>query len=171
MLGLLLSRIVRQGTLTAIYADGKREDFGAGTPHVTIKFHDRRAPLALMLNPDLKLGELYTDGRLTVEDGGTITDLLDLLMRNLGTAQPSGLHRLARKFRAITRAIRQYNPASKSKDHVAHHYDLSGKLYDLFLDKDRQYSCAYFSEAGETLDEAQIGKKRHIAAKLNLDRA
>jgi cyclopropane-fatty-acyl-phospholipid synthase len=170
MLDLLLARIVRDGTLTVIHANGKRESFGTGTPQVTIKLHDRWAAPELVLNPDLKLGELYMDGRLTVEDGGTVTGLLDLLMRNLGATQPSGLHKLARKFRTLTRALRQYNPASKAKEHVAHHYDLSGKLYDLFLDKDRQYSCAYFSQSGETLEEAQIAKKRHIAAKLNLNR-
>jgi cyclopropane-fatty-acyl-phospholipid synthase len=170
MLGLLLNRLMRKGTLTVVHASGERESFGTGAPQVSIKVHDRWAIPELVLNPDLKLGELYTDGRLTVEDGATVNDLLDLLMMNLGATQPSGLHKLARKFRTLTRVIRQYNPASKAKEHVAHHYDLSGKLYDLFLDKDRQYSCAYFSDPGETLEEAQIGKKRHIAAKLNLDR-
>jgi cyclopropane-fatty-acyl-phospholipid synthase len=169
MLGLLLNRLLRKGGLTVIHSSGRRENFGTGTPHVTIKFQDRWAIPELVLNPDLKLGELYMDGRLTVENG-TIADLLDLLMMNLGATQPSGLHKLARKFRTLTRGIAQYNPASKAKEHVAHHYDLSGKLYDLFLDKDRQYSCAYFSQPGETLEEAQIGKKRHIAAKLHLDR-
>ena len=169
MLGLLLNRLIHKGSLTVIHASGRRETFGTGTPQVTIKVHDRWAIPELLLNPDLKLGELYMDGRLTVENG-TVTDLLDLLMMNLGATHPSGLHKLIRQFRTLTRSLAQYNPASKAKEHVAHHYDLSGQLYDLFLDKDRQYSCAYFSEPGETLEEAQIGKKRHIAAKLNLDR-
>src|ERR1700743_2488052 len=102
MLGLLLSRLLRKGTLTVIYASGRRENFGTGAPHVTIKFHDRWAIPELVLNPDLKLGELYMDGRLTVEDG-TIADLLSLLMMNLGATQPSGLHRLARTMRRLTR--------------------------------------------------------------------
>jgi cyclopropane-fatty-acyl-phospholipid synthase len=169
MLGLLLNRLMHKGTLTVIHTSGQRESFGTGAPQVTIKVHDRRAIPELLLNPDLKLGELYTDGRLTVENG-TVADLLDLLMMNLGATQPTGLHKLVRKFRKLTRALAQYNPASKAKEHVAHHYDLSGRLYDLFLGKDKQYSCAYFSQPGETLEEAQIGKKRHIAAKLNLDR-
>jgi cyclopropane-fatty-acyl-phospholipid synthase len=78
---------------------------------------------------------------------------------------------MARALRRFVRRAMQYNPATRSKLHVAHHYDLSGKLYDLFLDRDRQYSCAYFSSVGETLEDAQIGKKRHIAAKLNLDKS
>ena len=169
MLGLLLSRLICQGTLTAIYPNGTRESFGSGEPHLAIKFHDRRAIRQLLLNPDLKLGELYTDGRLTVEQGN-ITDLLSLLMENLALVQPGGLHKIARFFRVLTRRIAQYNPASKSKEHVAHHYDLNGRLYDLFLGRDKQYSCGYFSAPGETLEESQIGKKRHIAAKLHLDR-
>jgi cyclopropane-fatty-acyl-phospholipid synthase len=169
MLGLLLNRLMRKGSLMVVHPSGKMESFGQGAPHVTVKFHDRRAIPELVLNPDLALGELYMDGRLTVENG-TVTDLLDLLMMNLGATRPTGLHKLARKFRTLTRRFAQFNPASKSKEHVAHHYDLDGRLYDLFLGRDKQYSCAYFSAPGETLEEAQIGKKRHIAAKLHLDK-
>ena len=95
--------------------------------------------------------------------------MLALLMKNLGGARPAGLHRLARIFRRLTRRLQQFNPAGLAKAHVAHHYDLSGALYDLFLDADKQYSCAYFVHDGESLEEAQEGKKRHIAAKLKLD--
>jgi cyclopropane-fatty-acyl-phospholipid synthase len=170
MLKLLLSRIIRQGTLTVIYTNGTKEVFGSGDPNVVMHLRDRRAALELFLDPDLKLGELYMDGRLTVGQGD-VGDLLALLMRNLSAVQPSGLHKMARAVRRFIRRAMQYNPAPRSKQHVAHHYDLSGKLYDLFLDRDRQYSCAYFSSAGEALDDAQIGKKRHIAAKLNLDKS
>ncbi|HWA30622.1 MAG TPA: cyclopropane-fatty-acyl-phospholipid synthase family protein [Rhizomicrobium sp.] len=170
MLGLLLNRLMRKGTLTVIHADGRQESFGSGAPHVTIRFHDRRAIYELLLNPDLVLGELYMNGRLTVENGGTIRDALDLLMMNLGMTHPTGLHKLVRSFRRYTRRFAQFNPAKKSKEHVAHHYDLDGRLYDLFLDRDKQYSCAYFSAPGETLEQAQIGKKRHIAAKLHIDK-
>jgi cyclopropane-fatty-acyl-phospholipid synthase len=109
------------------------------------------------------------DRRLAVENGD-ITDLLSLLMLNLGKVHPSGLHKMIRRFRTLTRRFAQFNPAKKSKEHVAHHYDLNGHLYDLFLGRDKQYSCAYFSAPNETLEDAQIGKKRHIAAKLHLDR-
>jgi cyclopropane-fatty-acyl-phospholipid synthase len=170
MLGLLLNRLMRKGVLTVIHSDGKAESFGQGTPHVTVRMHDKRAIPELLLNPDLALGELYMDGRLTVENGGTIRDVLDLLMLNLGQVHPSGLHKLVRGFRRMTRRFAQFNPAGKSKEHVAHHYDLDGRLYDLFLGRDKQYSCAYFSAPGETLEEAQIGKKRHIAAKLHLNK-
>jgi len=165
MLRRLLNTLVKQGTLTLLRPGGTKDVFGEGLPAVTVKLHDRKALLELGLNPELKFGELYMDGRLTIEDGD-IADALELLMRNIGTNPMSGIPWLAERIRRLLRPLAQYNPASRAKDHVAHHYDLSGKLYDLFLDKDRQYSCAYFSEPGESLDDAQIGKKRHIAAKL-----
>jgi cyclopropane-fatty-acyl-phospholipid synthase len=168
MLATLLRAIVRKGTLTVVRPGGT-DVFGSGTPRVTMKLHDSKALWELALNPDLKFGELYMEGRLTVEDGD-IADLLDLLLANLEQIPPSGLYRFGRTIRRLFRFFAQYNPAGRAKSNVAHHYDLSGALYDLFLDKDRQYSCAYFSEPDEPLDDAQIGKKRHIAAKLYLDK-
>ncbi|HEY0282669.1 MAG TPA: cyclopropane-fatty-acyl-phospholipid synthase family protein [Rhizomicrobium sp.] len=165
----LLVSLIRQGTLTVVRPNGRRESFGSGEPRVAVRLHDRRAIFELVLNPDLKLGELYMDGRLTLEQGD-VADLLGLLMMNLRTARPPALYRLGAAFRFLTRRFAQFNPAWRAKAHAAHHYDLSGRLYDLFLDRDKQYSCAYFTAPGETLEEAQIGKKRHIAAKLNLDR-
>jgi cyclopropane-fatty-acyl-phospholipid synthase len=167
MLAALLDRIVRQGTLVVLYPGGSQQRFGAGGPTIAIRLHDRRAAWEMALHPDLKLGELYMDGRLTVEEGD-LSGLLALLMSGLAQVKPSGLHKTIRAFRGFTRGLAQHNPASRAKAHVAHHYDLSGRLYDLFLGQDKQYSCAYFSEPGETLENAQIAKKRHIAAKLHL---
>ena len=169
MLRRLLGAIVKQGALTLVRPDGKAERFGTGLPEVAIKLHDRRAIWELSLDPDLKLGELYMDARLTVEHGD-IADVLDLLMTNIAHNRVTGILRFGRAVRQMLRRFEQYNPVSRTKAHVAHHYDLSGALYDLFLDKDRQYSCAYFAETGESLDDAQIAKKRHIAAKLYCDR-
>ena len=169
MLNRLFASVVKTGSLILIAPGGRRTQFGQGSPEVTMRLHDRRAPIALALNPELKLGELYMDGRLTVE-GGDIATLLDLLMHNLANVRPTGALRLARGWRSLTRPLAQLNYSSRARRNVAHHYDLSSHLYDLFLDRDRQYSCAYFSTPGETLEEAQIGKKRHIAAKLYLNR-
>jgi len=169
MLNRLLTSIVKHGTLTLITPSGRRTRFGEGLPDVEMRLHDRRAILELALNPELKLGELYMAGRLTVENG-EIADLLDLFLRNLAVARPPGILTLVHAWRRLTRWIAQHNHLSRARKNVAHHYDLSGKLYEAFLDRDRQYSCAYFSAPGETLEEAQIGKKRHIAAKLRLDR-
>jgi len=169
MLAHLLRSIVRQGSLTLISPDNSRRTFGTGAPRATVKLHDKRAGFELALRPDLKFGELYMDGRLTVEEGD-IALVLDILMSNLARfRRETALLKVGDIWRKMVRRFSQYNPASRSKDHVAHHYDLSARLYDLFLDRDRQYSCAYFNDPSDTLEEAQIAKKRHIAAKLFLN--
>ena len=165
----LLGAVIRDGTVTIIGPRGGQMTFGSGTPKVTVRIRDRSALLELGLHPDLKLGELYMGGRIAIEDGD-ISDLMSILMANLARVRPPATLRMVRSIRRALKRWTQYNPVSLSKAHVAHHYDLSAKLYDLFLDNDRQYSCAYFSAPGESLDEAQIGKKRHIAAKLHLHR-
>jgi cyclopropane-fatty-acyl-phospholipid synthase len=107
------------------------------------------------------------DGRLAVMPG-TIYDLLEVVARNLKGMTPPGLAKVRERLRVALRPMHQRNSARRAKRNVAHHYDLDGRLYDLFLDSDRQYSCAYFEHPGEGLDEAQLAKKRHIAAKLLL---
>jgi cyclopropane-fatty-acyl-phospholipid synthase len=166
----LFDSLLKEGSLTVILPGGRQVTYGTGEPHLTIRLHDRRAVVALAFNPDLKLGELYMDGRLTIENGGDVAELLALLMHNLSMSHPSGLHRFSRMLRDATRKIAQFNPSWRARKNVAHHYDRSDELYDRFLDRDRQYSCAYFPRGDETLEEAQIAKKRHIAAKLLLDK-
>jgi cyclopropane-fatty-acyl-phospholipid synthase len=169
MINRLLASIMKTGTLVLVTPHGRTVRFGTGEPEIGIRFHDRRGPWELGANPELKLGELYMDGRIAVENGD-IADLMNLLMHNLSQSEPKGVMRLTKIWRSLTRPIAQRNHSSRARRNVAHHYDLSGQLYEMFLDRDRQYSCAYFSALEETLDEAQIGKKRHIAAKLFLDR-
>jgi cyclopropane-fatty-acyl-phospholipid synthase len=174
MLGLLLAQYVRRGTLTVHYPDGKTATYGSAAPgdnapHVAIRFTDRAAPLALARDPDLKLGELYMDGRLIIEQGDIVT-LMDLLVGNVAAAGARGSHRFFRSLRRLFRVFGQWNPVSRARAHVHHHYDLSGRLYDLFLDVSRQYSCAYFAHDGDSLEMAQAQKKKHITAKLNFDR-
>ncbi|HEY1837247.1 MAG: cyclopropane-fatty-acyl-phospholipid synthase family protein [Rhizomicrobium sp.] len=170
MLGLFLSRLIRQGTLTVIDSKGRRRTYGAGSPRASLRLADSRVVWDMMWNPELRLGELFMDGRIVPEQC-SIVDVLDVLMLNLEQARHHiALIETGRALRRLLRPLRQRNHAASAKANVHHHYDLSGQLYDLFLDQDKQYSCAYFSAPGETLEEAQVGKKRHIAAKLNLDR-
>ncbi|HTQ15567.1 MAG TPA: cyclopropane-fatty-acyl-phospholipid synthase family protein [Rhizomicrobium sp.] len=169
MLGLLLSRIVRNGTLTLVHSNGRVETFGAGEPRATIRLHDARVPFEILGNPELKFGEAYMDGRLSA-DGGDLYVALDILMRNMEQADTPALLRALRRLRVLTKGFEQLNSARRARRNAAHHYDLSGRLYDLFLDSDKQYSCAYFSHPGESLEDAQAAKKRHVAAKLHLDR-
>jgi len=170
LLAQLLKTLIHKGELHVIDAAGRRHRFGepGDRPSVTIRLHDRRLHHQLFLNPRLRFGEAYMDGTLTVEDG-TIYDFLDLVTRNLGFHPVNGLDRWLQRSRMLWRRFQQANPLGQAQQNVAHHYDLSDELYDLFLDSDRQYSCGYFPTAETSLEAAQLAKKRHIAAKLLLE--
>ena len=161
-----LASLVKTGSLTLLTADGEQLVFGdgSGTP-VIARLTDRRALWELLLDPDLKTGELYTDGRLVMH-AGAIFDFLSLVLRHGDDSRPSALVRLMDRIRTATQLWRQHNDPSLARRNVAHHYDLGDALYGLFLDPDWQYSCAYFEYPGQRLAEAQLAKKRHIAAKL-----
>jgi cyclopropane-fatty-acyl-phospholipid synthase len=128
---------------------------------------DKWTEIRLALNPMLAIGEAYMDGRLIIEHG-TIYDLLEIILKNLAAIRWPRWLKLIDDARSLTRPLQNYNPVRRAKRNVAHHYDLDGSLYDLFLDADRLYSCAYFETDRTPLDEAQAAKKRHLAAKLNL---
>lgn len=168
------TRAVRIGELTVTYADGTTKRFGAPEPKagaVAIRFTDKGAPGAILRDPALGAAEAYMDGRLEI-DQGDILDLIRLLTYNnmwehgLGTLEPNPL---AKATGAVLRRIDRINYARRARRNVAHHYDLSDRLYDLFLDADRQYSCAYFTDPANGLEQAQHDKKAHIAAKLLLE--
>ena len=169
LLAVLLKSMIKTGTLTLVDAGGRTHRFGdTGEPRVTVRLHDRALHTRLFLNPMLAVGEAYMDETLTIEDDADIYDFLALCLRNLGTTYGHWLQDLTAMVRRATRRIAQRNPVRIARRNVAHHYDLSDTLYALFLDKDRQYSCAYFATAEDDLDQAQENKKRHIAAKLLL---
>ncbi|GBQ30559.1 class I SAM-dependent methyltransferase [Gluconacetobacter azotocaptans] len=165
----VLRSFISRGRLDVVFADGTRRTYvGAPGPVAAMRILYPSVERRLIFNPGLAFGEAYMDGAV-VPDGCTLYDLLDLLMTNsMGTGHAGEM--VASLVRYGKRTWTQFNPASRSRRNVAHHYDLNGALYDLFLDRDRQYSCAYFPRGDETLDEAQEAKKRHIAAKLRLDR-
>jgi cyclopropane-fatty-acyl-phospholipid synthase len=167
----ILSGMIRHGTLTVRDAGGTARHYGDGaTPRAAFALHSRRAEWRLVLNPAMGFGELYMEGALEPQ-GCTIHEVLDLLVLNMWDGE--GCHPLEAvlaTLRQWRRRLDQLNPAGRARRNVAHHYDLNGRLYALFLDRDRQYSCAYFPTGAETLEEAQAAKKRHIAAKLKLDR-
>ena len=165
---LLIAKIFKTGTLTISFADGTSETFGDGTGKpLHVRFEDARGPLDLMRNPELAFGELWTDGRLTISDG-SIFDLLAMASRNAVRGTPPSWLTAVRRVRDATQSLRPRNLRGRSRNNVAHHYDLDDRLYRLFLDPDRQYSCAYFETPNATLEQAQLAKKRHIAAKMLL---
>jgi len=166
LLRFLLSHFIRRGNFRVTTSRGTTFTLGDGTGKpVAIRFATRRAERDILRDPELKFGECYMDGSLVVEQG-TIADVLKLVL-----SQPDEAPKWA-KIRWILRYIRrrltQFNPPRRAQRNVAHHYDLDGRLYSLFLDADRQYSCAYFESPNESLDDAQLAKKRHLAAKLLL---
>jgi cyclopropane-fatty-acyl-phospholipid synthase len=165
----VLKRLIRKGDLQVTDWKGGTRRYGdGGMPAVHIKFANASAARKIALDPDLNLGEAYMDGSLSLLRG-TIKDFLTLAMQNMDRGGKSHwVHNVVHTSRIATRRLKQHNPVGKAKLNVAHHYDLSGKLYDLFLDVDRQYSCAYFAAANVSLEEAQLAKKRHLAAKLNI---
>jgi Cyclopropane fatty acid synthase and related methyltransferases len=166
-----LKGLIRTGALTLTLPDGTTRRFGPGgpdAPDVAVSIADVATLKALATNPQLALGEAYMDERLTI-GGDDLHGLLELVLRNLRDGHDSGLSKLQSALRDLTRGIAQRNPAARSKANVAHHYDLSGALYDLFLDEDRQYSCAYFKTPEDSLEQAQHQKKAHIAGKLRLE--
>ena len=169
----ILKRLITHGTLTVCWPDGRLRIYagppGSG-PDAGLALHTSRAVRRLVLRPSLAFGELYMDGELAPLDC-SIYELLEILIVNLArNIAGHPIAKLGYGLSRLKRRIDQYNPAPRSRRNVAHHYDLNGRLYSLFLDRDRQYSCAYFSTGTETLEEAQLAKKRHIAAKLLLDR-
>ncbi len=167
LLAHMLSRFVRNGTLRVIDAGGGRHTFGDGAPVVTMRLSDKTLHRRLFLNPEMAMGEGYMDGTITFEDS-SLEDFLLLFAQNRTSFGSYPLQGLMRRVRRTIRTVLEHNPVAKARDNVAHHYDLSGELYDLFLDDDRQYSCAYFADPGDTLETAQARKKQLIAAKLML---
>ena len=136
-------------------------------PPITLKILDKKLHYKLLLFPDLYFGEAYTDGSLVIENG-SLTDFLDLYLKNIGRGETNFFNEIINKIRGSYRFLTNFNLISKSKTNVAHHYDISEKLYDLFLDNKRQYSCAYFKDDKDTLETAQNNKIEHIIKKLNL---
>jgi len=164
----LLARGIEQGCITLIDSSGRAQSFGRGEPKVTVRLADRATDWELAFNPWLKVGEAYMDGKLTIEQG-SLYDLVEIGMANTGGIQNARWQRVIAGFHTLARWWHQHNPIGVARQHVAHHYDLSRRLFELFLDESMQYSCAYFVRPSLTLGEAQAAKMRHIAAKLLLE--
>ena len=167
----MLDRLIVTGSLTYIDPRGRTHRFGGrpveGIRPVTIRLNDASLDWRLALQPLLSVGEAYMDGKLTVEDG-TLYDFLALASVNLTGGHHAAWLEWGQKISHLLRRLQQYNPLNAARRNASHHYDISLALYDLFLDPDRQYSCAYFDTPATSLEDAQIAKKRHIMAKLLL---
>jgi cyclopropane-fatty-acyl-phospholipid synthase len=168
-LATLLGKLVRTGDLEVQTSDGQRHRFGDGSgPPLGVRLVDRAAERQLLINPALRFGEIYMDGRLIVTKG-SLYDIIELGARNLAELQALPWLRALEHARVAFRGLHQRNDRRRAKKNIARHYDNDPRLYALFLDSDLQYSCAYFERPGQSLDDAQKAKKRHIAAKLLLN--
>tara|TARA_B100000965_G_scaffold181307_1_gene151296 strand:- start:82 stop:1269 length:1188 start_codon:yes stop_codon:yes gene_type:complete len=154
-----------------ILIDDKLNKFVIGKPKkekpIEVKLLDKSLNYKLLLYPDLYFGEAYTDGSLIIQNG-SLTDFLDLSFKNIGRGDINIYNKTLKKIKGTYRYLTNFNKILKSKKNVTHHYDISEKLYDLFLDENRQYSCAYFKNENDTLENAQSNKINHIIKKLNI---
>jgi cyclopropane-fatty-acyl-phospholipid synthase len=162
----LLPSFIRQGSLRLTTAHGTVIVLGDGTgTPLAARFTTTRAQWHLLFDPELALGETYMDGTFVMEQG-SIAELLELALSQEQASKPPRWARVQWLLRYLGRRLAQFNRPARARKNVAHHYDLDQRLYALFLDADRQYSCAYFEHPEQSLDDAQLAKKRHLAAKL-----
>ncbi len=162
--------LIRTGTLRVTDATGVRHVYTGHTPgpSVGMTLHDPLLHRQLLLDAEMAVGEGYMNGTLTIDDGASLYDFLNIVYGNYINAPHSGIFGAVLETQRIVRRVLSRNPLANSKRNVAHHYDLKDELFDLFLDTDKQYSCAYFASPNDTLEQAQLNKKRHIAKKLLL---
>jgi cyclopropane-fatty-acyl-phospholipid synthase len=172
LIGRLIDKLLTKGRITLITPGKTPQTCGSGGgKHLTVRFMDRKVAFDILRSPRLGLGEAYMDGRLVVEDG-TILDLMRMIVSS-NRWEDMGEGRKALRKGKAGRTIKRMllpNNLRRARKNVAHHYDLKDDLYELFLDADKQYSCAYWTDPEhETLEQAQLDKKAHIAAKLALE--
>lgn len=165
---LVFRNLIRKGTLRVTDALGARHVYAGRTPgaDVGMTLHDPKLHSQLLLDAEMAVGEGYMNGSLTIDGDTSLKDFLDVVYGNYINAPRQGLFALVLETQRTIRRLLSRNPLANSKRNVAHHYDLKDELFDLFLDADKQYSCAYFASPSDTLEQAQINKKRHIAKKL-----
>jgi cyclopropane-fatty-acyl-phospholipid synthase len=170
LLDIVFARTVRRGALTVINASGEARRYGDSSgPPVTVRFTSPAWQRRVIFDPELRLGEAYMDGGVVVESG-SIADFLDILAGNIGVGPPAFRVAWLRSARTVFRRLFRANTLINASRNAQHHYNINFDIYRMFLDEDMQYSCAYFERADASLEEAQQAKKRHIAAKLLLNR-
>ena len=165
-----LNKLFKKGGFILI--DASSNKYIIGSPEkdnpITVKLLDKKLNYKLVLYPDLYFGEAYADGKIKIENGN-LTDFLNLTFKNIGRNEINFFGKILKKMKGSFRYLTNFNLKKKSKDNVAHHYDISDDLYDLFLDPKRQYSCAYFKNENDSLEDAQNNKIDHLIKKLNLE--
>ena len=154
-----------------VLVDANSKKYIIGSPNklnpIILKLLEKKLHYKLLFYPDLYFGEEYANGNIKIENG-TLTDFLNLALMNIGRSELNSFSQLFNKLRGSYRYLTNFNFIKKSKMNVAHHYDISDDLYNLFLDSKKQYSCAYFKDENDSLEIAQNNKINHIIKKLNI---
>ena len=163
------NKLIKEDGFVLIDANNSKNVIGKPIKEnpIILRLLDKKLNYKLIVSPDLYFGEAYTNGSLKIENGN-LTEFLDIMFKNFGRAEINNFSYILNKIRGTYRFLTNFNFISKSKKNIAHHYDISEKLYDLFLDEKRQYSCAYFKNDNDSLETAQNNKIQHIIKKLNL---
>ena len=168
MLYHVLKKIYFKDKLTIVDSKNNTHQFGSGTGNLKIRLKNKSIEKKLFRNPSLHFGEGYMNNEILIEEG-SIEQLIDLITSCYDDfIKNNSMFRMYENFSGYFKIFQQLNEVVKSKQNVAHHYDLKEDLYKLFLDKDMQYSCAYFHNENISLDQAQIDKKNHIINKLQI---
>ena len=164
-----LNNLFKKGGFVLIDANSKKYIIGSPdkSKPLTVKLLNKNLHYKLLINPDLYFGEAYTDGSLVIENG-SISEFLELAFQNIGRGEINSLGYILKKIKGTIRYLTNFNFVKRSKKNVAHHYDISDNLYELFLDSKKQYSCGYFKNDDDTLETAQQNKIDHIIKKLNI---
>ena len=164
-----LNNLFKNDGFILIDANSKKHIIGSPKKKnpIILKVLNKKLHYKLLFRPDLYFGEAYTDGEILIENG-TLTNFLDIMLMNIGRGEINFFTKLINKLSGSYRYLTNFNFIKKSKMNVAHHYDLSNELYDLFLDPKKQYSCGYFINENDTLEDAQNNKIQHIIKKLNI---
>jgi len=169
LLARFLNKLFKKGGFVLIDGDSKKHIIGNPKKEkpITLKILDKKLHYKLLFHPDLYFGEAYADGNIIIENAN-LTDFLDLALQNIGRKQLNLFSQLLNQLRGSHRYLTNFNFIMKSKMNVAHHYDISDELYNLFLDSKKQYSCGYFKNKDDSLEDAQNNKIKHIIKKLNI---
>ena len=164
-----LNNIFKKDGFVLIDAFSKK--YIIGTPinkdPIVVRLLNKKLHYKLLFYPDLYFGEAYAEGDIEIENG-SLTDFLNIALMNIGRTDINIFNKILNKLRGSYRYLTNFNFIKKSKMNVAHHYDISDELYELFLDPKKQYSCAYFKNEDDTLETAQNNKINHIIKKLNI---
>lgn len=167
LLETLCAKAIKHGNVSIESASGYKIKAGNGEGReIKVKFSSNQAQWRIIFNPGVAFGESYMDGELVIQQGSFYELLLVVLSNRKRYEESSRAVRPGFISTILQWSLGKRNTFKNSLNNVAHHYDIDRRLFELFLDKDLQYTCAYFEKEGMKLEEAQLAKKRHIASKL-----